>query len=310
MKDDVNLCAHAMEYVRDYRKRMENAAINGLPANKEVARCLATAAKATEILLDKAIKFRVPDKGIILDWEGCNLMEQLRKYCQPFRLPYPVIALEFTFDNDDAPGGDAMHMTRDGGIAIAYEVMMDDQVCIMIHGITRFKGDPPQIMMGGRPIKWGLGDYTVCLFADGTMTGTCIAAAAGGKIAPELNTLQMAAEDMQAEIAMVCQLMAALKCKNVSSVEIKPSIEANQLRRARGKQPFYSYHMLEIGGQATQQTPAAGGTHSSPRIHLRRGHIRQHPTAGSVWVNACVVGNKELGMVAKDYRVVTEQRVH
>lgn len=50
--------------------------------------------------------------------------------------------------------------------------------------------------------------------------------------------------------------------------------------------------------------PPLGGSHASPRTHLRRGHIRQHPTAGRIWVNSCVVNPTAIGTVNKDYRIV------
>ena len=45
-----------------------------------------------------------------------------------------------------------------------------------------------------------------------------------------------------------------------------------------------------------------GGTHASPRVHLRRGHIRKIADGRTVWVQACVVGSKH-GMVLKDYKL-------
>ena len=44
------------------------------------------------------------------------------------------------------------------------------------------------------------------------------------------------------------------------------------------------------------------GTHESPRQHLRRGHIRRLES-GNIWVNACVVGNSEKGVIKKSYNV-------
>lgn len=48
-----------------------------------------------------------------------------------------------------------------------------------------------------------------------------------------------------------------------------------------------------------------GGTHASPRLHLRRGHARQYAEGKYCWVQPHVVGNKKLGMVHKDYRAIT-----
>ena len=46
-----------------------------------------------------------------------------------------------------------------------------------------------------------------------------------------------------------------------------------------------------------------GGTHASPRTHLRRGHIRRLRWGPKVWVNSCVVNPGAIGGVNKDYAV-------
>ena len=44
-----------------------------------------------------------------------------------------------------------------------------------------------------------------------------------------------------------------------------------------------------------------GGTHASPRWHVRRGHWRQLADGRRVFVRACEVGDPERGGVIKDY---------
>ena len=46
-----------------------------------------------------------------------------------------------------------------------------------------------------------------------------------------------------------------------------------------------------------------GGTHRSPRQHLRRGHIRNLQNGKKVWVNAAVVGAKESGVICNNYAI-------
>jgi hypothetical protein len=50
-----------------------------------------------------------------------------------------------------------------------------------------------------------------------------------------------------------------------------------------------------------KQGDSLGGTHASPRLHLRRGHIRHCYTGQYVWVRPTTVGNKRLGIIFKDY---------
>lgn len=106
--------------------------------------------------------------------------------------------------------------------------------------------------------------------------------------------------------ALLC-FLAALNCSNVKQYVLpKPKIPVNSKGKPKqGKQPFFSYKILTIDTQSQQpqSNTTGGGTHASPRVHLRRGHIRRLPNK-TVWVNACVVGDKSKGMVHKDYNVV------
>lgn len=49
-----------------------------------------------------------------------------------------------------------------------------------------------------------------------------------------------------------------------------------------------------------------GGTHASPKWHMRIGHVRHLPTGKTTWVKSCEVGDKARGMVIKDYVVGRE----
>ena len=73
-------------------------------------------------------------------------------------------------------------------------------------------------------------------------------------------------------------------------------------REAKGKVPFFTYKVLTLKPSKRSSGEGLGGTHASPRVHLRRGHIRRLPDK-RIWVNGCVVGDKSKGMVVKDYAV-------
>lgn len=95
---------------------------------------------------------------------------------------------------------------------------------------------------------------------------------------------------------------SALNCSNINSVEHSPSEKLQKARAKRGKQPLFSYWTLEIDLPKSRAVGEDyGGTHASPRLHLRRGHPRQYAPGKYCWVQPCVVGNKAAGMVHKDY---------
>lgn len=101
---------------------------------------------------------------------------------------------------------------------------------------------------------------------------------------------------------LVRLFITAMRCNNVEIIESPQPEKLQKARIARGKKPLFSYWTLELK-QERADGAALGGTHSSPRLHLRRGHPRQFAPGKWTWVQPCVVGNKQAGMVHKDYRL-------
>jgi len=99
------------------------------------------------------------------------------------------------------------------------------------------------------------------------------------------------------------ELINALSCRNVEQTIIQKCDKALNARRInKGKLPLYEERILTIKVNAKQGTGTRTGTHESPRQHLRRGHIRRLEN-GNIWVNACVVGSSEKGVIKKSYNV-------
>ena len=94
--------------------------------------------------------------------------------------------------------------------------------------------------------------------------------------------------------------MSALHCTNVQRQKHEPDTKLQKARARRGKAPLFSYWTLQLDGK-TERGEDRGGTHASPRVHLRRGHPRQYMPGKWTWVQAHAVGNRALGMVHKDY---------
>jgi hypothetical protein len=101
-------------------------------------------------------------------------------------------------------------------------------------------------------------------------------------------------------VTTLYDLLVALSCKNVDARSLSPPEKLNKRRIARGKQPFFSYHVLDLF-EHSEVGNSIGGSHASPRLHWRRGHVRRLPTGRNVWVRAALVGNPALGFVDKDY---------
>jgi hypothetical protein len=97
--------------------------------------------------------------------------------------------------------------------------------------------------------------------------------------------------------------MSALNCVNVRRLEERPSEQLQKARARRGKLPLFSTWTLELDLEnRVASREDLGGTHASPRLHLRRGHARQYAPAKWCWVQPAVVGRSH-GIIHKDYAV-------
>lgn len=114
--------------------------------------------------------------------------------------------------------------------------------------------------------------------------------------------VDMIINDVGEEGRMITELGIALSCSNVTTDVNTPSkLQQSERRRAR-KAPLFDYHVLMVTGRNGAKTES-GGTHASPRTHLRRGHLRRLPHREErIWINDTMV-NPGNGFAAKDYAV-------
>ena len=128
-------------------------------------------------------------------------------------------------------------------------------------------------------------------------------------VAPGDETVKMAfsAHHSQADkdavggfVSIAFSLFKALAegAAEVTQHEVR-TIKRGQLAK-KGIPPLYTYHTLVLKPRV-EPGPPLGGTHASPRAHLRRGHFRHYKSGKVVWVEAHAVGDKKLGLVHKDY---------
>lgn len=87
--------------------------------------------------------------------------------------------------------------------------------------------------------------------------------------------------------------------------EVLDVVKKGKMRKY--KRSIFSYKTLEIKASEEKivlKNPVSvyDEKRSSPREHLRRGHIRKIGD-NRIWVSSCTVGNKEKGIVKKNYRV-------
>lgn len=82
---------------------------------------------------------------------------------------------------------------------------------------------------------------------------------------------------------------------------VKPTF-TNRRKQAKGKMPMYDWTTVVIE-PSSPKNEHQGGTHASPRLHDRRGHLRRLRSGKNVWVKACKVGDATKGIVFHDYKL-------
>jgi hypothetical protein len=108
--------------------------------------------------------------------------------------------------------------------------------------------------------------------------------------------------DSRDDSQVMIQACNVLNCENVKTDDLKEPVKLNKKRQKSGKQPFFSYKILQLSDEKNaNQNKSFGGNHSSPRSHLRRGHLRRL-THKTVWVRASMINiGTSKGVVKKDY---------
>jgi hypothetical protein len=99
-------------------------------------------------------------------------------------------------------------------------------------------------------------------------------------------------------------MIEALSCSNVRHKILQEASSANPRRIRDGKVPIYEERVLTVDapGKAGEWR-MAGGSHASPREHLRRGHIRRLQDGRKVWVSPAVIGAGNPGRIDKSYSI-------
>lgn len=113
-------------------------------------------------------------------------------------------------------------------------------------------------------------------------------------------TIRRCREMFSRHVSSLGDFLAVLNCVNVKAQKTEAPAALNKKRAKAGKVPLYEYWTLVLRPSAAERN-ALGGTHESPRVHLRRGHIK-HRQTGDFWWQPCAVGNRKRGIVMKDYR--------
>lgn len=229
-------------------------------------------------IVNKSIHFAIPDGGILLNAGGSGLVGQV------MNLPFKNITVECW---------SAEHQTKHVAIA--------------------FGDEGPGICVTGGRFNPFTKSWDVCL----TMSYLSRTIEESGFFIPLAHNLMFPSirdalkyDDEQCRnlsdvyCCLVIELIEALTCRNVVMEPLEVIDEKVNARRIKyGKLPLYETRILTIKTTEIKHTTGRQCTsHASPRQHLRRGHIRRLES-GNIWVNSCVVGDANKGVINKQYSV-------
>jgi len=123
------------------------------------------------------------------------------------------------------------------------------------------------------------------------------------------------AQRMHCEVAedfsFIATFLEFLNCKNIDTVKNLPPKALNKKRVKSCKQPLFTYKTLVIKPTGKKQEAQAAQGLWDNRVHLCRGHFKTYTDAnplfgrvtGRFWWQPAVRGDKEKGVVMKDYKV-------
>lgn len=238
----------------------------------------------------RAVKFQLPDNGIVLDIKfNSNFIESYSPYIPIIKLPYDLVVLEFNSPDTWTESGSSKSIPcilvcEQFEDRIEFEsVSCLDYMPKMNKNFWLMTTDKPSRLEG----QWD----SLVFKVDGVNTRGTDKAWDDYMRLSELESVHV-----------IFRFLSALCCSNTAIEDAEaPDLKLNASRAKKGKTPFFTYKMLTIKAQGNNED-GEGRTHSSPRVHLRRGHIRKLKDK-TVWINACVVGNKQKGMVSKTYNL-------
>ena len=117
-------------------------------------------------------------------------------------------------------------------------------------------------------------------------------------------------------IYVVHATLYTLNARNIYLEAVERPAKLNKKRKKNGKIPLYRYHVLKVAPGLVRKNGQHENTHPVPGsmpVHLCRGHFKTYTAEapmfgirgnyGRFWVQAHVRGNKQRGIVMKDYEL-------
>lgn len=304
-----NYAAQAEKGLRQFADKLE---LKGFKHDSISANFMASSIK-------HCVHFAMPDGGRIFDDKLRGIKGEI------VRLPFKQITIEY-FNEKFKEG-----MFNGKKIILAIEVESDNEILSMLGCAHNYKDEHVILVFAAANTtsnEWFMCATGYCLQCSWDYYDDNVVDIGKGELSfvgkpfaamPECykkaknesssaSFFEDAVSDIVRESRVVLELCEALTCRNVSSVPIEKINQSKNVRRIKnGKLPLYETRMLVVDTSLKSNQKSLSSSLSdrnSPRQHLRRGHIRRLNDDRKIWVNSCVVGDKQNGIVNKNYSVV------
>lgn len=235
--------------------------------------------------------FRPPYLTFDLFKGGIDFADQLAAHGL-LQLPYDVVVFQFGPIHDEEE--DAAYVVYDH-VALAW--MEDGHLCGRVY-VAGISGVTP----GQETYRIPLGTIYAEAIKDDNLLRTFVARDLSCPIRDEPDH-----ETVGIRIFMMT-MFGGLGCLGAAGVKLESVREpkfTNTLREKKGEAPVFGHNLVMIDMDQIRMpgVTRAGGSHASPRLHWRRGHIRRAASGKVSIVRPCLVGCAERGAVTKEYSI-------
>jgi hypothetical protein len=273
-------------------------------------------------LLDKAVKFEMPENGCVV--ESKKVVEILDR--DILALPFPLIVLEYPH-SDFSRLNPITNIAPRKRIALCMDLKGDEKELIpqiFAKGLSNFRAHGciavipiyyidnmwlpsvfASLIQKDEPgpdeiiIDTPHPEYKDASRSNKVSVKVCpILPEAANRLIDNIGidkAINNALADNNDEVVAVSSLMVALSCSNVSTVLVPAPVKLNKKRKKSGKLPLYDYRIVVVDTHDSvkkypMSQPSGDSTRKSPREHLRRGHIRRLGDR-RIWVQSAIVGS-------------------
>lgn len=302
---------HCSDAIYDQRKILEKliespAYFPDAIAHKE---SLIGFTKETIRRLRESVKFHVPYGGnIMIDMiNGMSFKESVNNYLTTYRLPFPLITLEYDFFVDEnSPEFIESNLPYTATLIMVHEELRDGLNPLLYVRLVNKIFSP-----FSKKYEWHCLPYDVvvdlekCRQDDHFLNFTSIIPI-NEKILKEHNNNDFI-NDTGNELGVLLQFLIAMSCRNVTSnPEIPPSSIENKKRIKKGLEKRYEYRNIIINTksgvtQVGKELKKNGG--GTVATHIRRGHIR-HLEDKNIWIEQTVVNADKGGSPSQKNYVI------